>query len=185
MLVVDLHVLEDEDMIRSLEREKFVEMCLHGSQSWQQGVNAFTKLPFVFVCIYMVFVCWNLHTHHALQYYTLINVMVSTHKFLGVKNHIHTHTWFDLNYICVFVMHVIFFPITDVFSSIVFIVLLVQQNHQCVVLYKIFQHVTCYHVFYAHLGLQIAPSAHCSHEYVLQCCVLQSSSHAQFFVSSI
>jgi hypothetical protein len=36
---VDLHVLEDDYMIQSLERDKFVELCIHGSQGWQQGVS--------------------------------------------------------------------------------------------------------------------------------------------------
>ena len=35
----DLHVLEDEDMIRSLGRDKFVQLSIHGSQGWQQGVS--------------------------------------------------------------------------------------------------------------------------------------------------
>jgi hypothetical protein len=30
-LAVALHVLEDEYMVQSLERDKFVELCIHGS----------------------------------------------------------------------------------------------------------------------------------------------------------
>ena len=44
-LAVDLHVLEDEDMIRSLGREKFVDLCIHGSQGFQEGVSAFAYIP--------------------------------------------------------------------------------------------------------------------------------------------
>ena len=55
-LAVDLHVLEDEDMIMSLGREKFVELCIHGSQGWQDGVSAFTYIPFLFVFIVLFFV---------------------------------------------------------------------------------------------------------------------------------
>ena len=39
-LAVDLHVLEDENIIRSLGRDKFVELSIHGSQGWQHGVSA-------------------------------------------------------------------------------------------------------------------------------------------------
>ena len=39
VLAVDLHVLEDEDMIRSLDRDKFVQLSIHGLQGWQQGVS--------------------------------------------------------------------------------------------------------------------------------------------------
>ena len=38
-LAVNLHVLEDEDMIRALGRDKFVQLSMHGSQGWQQGVS--------------------------------------------------------------------------------------------------------------------------------------------------
>ena len=38
-LAADLHVLEDEDMIRSLGRDKFVQLSIHGSQGWQEGVS--------------------------------------------------------------------------------------------------------------------------------------------------
>ena len=36
---VNLHVVKDKDMIRSLGRDKFVQLSIHGSQGWQQGVN--------------------------------------------------------------------------------------------------------------------------------------------------
>lgn len=54
-LAVDLHVLEDEDMIRSLGRPKFVELCIHGSQAWQEGVSAFTYIPFFFLVFFSFF----------------------------------------------------------------------------------------------------------------------------------
>ena len=38
-LAADWHVLEDEDMIKSLGREKFVELSVHGPQGWQPGVS--------------------------------------------------------------------------------------------------------------------------------------------------
>ena len=52
-LAADLHVLEDEDLIRSLGREKFVELCIHGSQGWQEGVRALTFISFLFVFIFL------------------------------------------------------------------------------------------------------------------------------------
>ena len=38
-LEVNLHVLEDERMIAWLGREKFVELCIHGTSGWQHGVS--------------------------------------------------------------------------------------------------------------------------------------------------
>ena len=52
-LAADLHVLEDEDLIRSLGREKFVELCRHGSQGWQEGVRALTFISFLFVFTFL------------------------------------------------------------------------------------------------------------------------------------
>ncbi len=46
-LAVDLCVLEDEEMIRSLGRDKFLELSIHGSQGWQQGVSVPSENPFV------------------------------------------------------------------------------------------------------------------------------------------
>ena len=37
---MDLYILEDEDMIRALGRDKFVDLSIHGSQGWQNGVSA-------------------------------------------------------------------------------------------------------------------------------------------------
>ena len=56
-VAVDLHMLEDEDMIRSLGREKFVNLCINGSQGFQEGVSAFTYIPllFMFIVLFLVF----------------------------------------------------------------------------------------------------------------------------------
>ena len=58
-LAVDWHVLEDDVMIQTLGREKFVELCIYGSQGWQQGVSTpshtFSNF-FVLYCSYVIFV---------------------------------------------------------------------------------------------------------------------------------
>ena len=46
-LVVDLHVLEDEEMIRSLGRDKFVQLSIHGSKGWQQRVSVPSENLFI------------------------------------------------------------------------------------------------------------------------------------------
>ena len=38
-LRVDLHVLEDDRMISWLGRKKFVDLCIHGTSGWQDGVS--------------------------------------------------------------------------------------------------------------------------------------------------
>ena len=60
-LAVDLHVLEDEIMIRSLGRDKFVQLSINGSQGWQHGVSAPSQYILVsllspHVCIFVFFV---------------------------------------------------------------------------------------------------------------------------------
>jgi hypothetical protein len=42
VLAADLHVLEDEDMIKSLGRDKFVQLSIHDLQGWQQGVSTYS-----------------------------------------------------------------------------------------------------------------------------------------------
>lgn len=46
-LAMDLYVMENENMIRALGNDKFVELSIHGSQSWQHGVSAPFQHTFV------------------------------------------------------------------------------------------------------------------------------------------
>jgi hypothetical protein len=56
-LAVDLYVLEDEIMIRSLGRDKFVQLSINGSQGWQHGVSV--PSPFIVVpsCLHLCVFC--------------------------------------------------------------------------------------------------------------------------------
>ena len=45
VLEYNFHALEDEDMIRWLGRERFVDTCINGNLGWQDKVR---------LCIYMI-----------------------------------------------------------------------------------------------------------------------------------
>jgi hypothetical protein len=45
LLEYNLHVLEDEDMIRWLGRESFVHTCINGPLGWQDKVNVIFLIP--------------------------------------------------------------------------------------------------------------------------------------------
>ena len=60
---VDLYILEDEDMIRALGRDKFVDLSIHGLQGWQHGVSALLEHSFL-SCIsphfVFLFILWSI-----------------------------------------------------------------------------------------------------------------------------
>lgn len=54
-LDVNLHTLEDDHMISWLGKQKFVELCTHGTSSWQKGGSflPFTAISFSFLVFFI------------------------------------------------------------------------------------------------------------------------------------
>lgn len=154
-LAVDLHVVEDEDMIRSLGREKFVDLCINGKQGFQEGVSAFTYIPLLFMFIVLFYVFRNSHTELSIYSCSFANELLSTPEYVIVHSHyvlllllllnflvhtstlsvthrpthIHSHVlhYAHLKTVLQFIIYLFFFVF---FSSIGLSVLLLQHNHR-------------------------------------------------------
>lgn len=83
---MNLHVVEDGEMIRWLGREKFVQLSIHGTLGWQIGVSAhsyyqigfFSYCLFKFEGFFLLFFFWFWGSLHFESLVSAITVVHTT-----------------------------------------------------------------------------------------------------------
>jgi hypothetical protein len=109
------------------------------------------------------------HNFFSFFYLHVFIFVVRKFHYTSISTVLHTETAVYSPYVCMRFLQLrssfCYFFLIPMLSIIMFAIILVQHDHQCIVLYNICNHMTCSVVFCAYLRLQTTLHVHCSHDY--------------------
>ena len=95
-LRANLHVLEDDRMVSWLGRRKFVELCIHGSSSWQDEVNSLVLHIHYLHIFVLLCICVSFSVLHMISFCIFLMLCVSLCSALLFTMYIHTFIAFTI-----------------------------------------------------------------------------------------